>query len=63
MKVCALISFVSPAGSAAAGEVVDVTPEQARAWITAGLVKPVADEPETATRQAPETAVTRKGRR
>jgi hypothetical protein len=63
MKVRALHSFVSPAGAASPGEQLDVSPEQALDWINAGLVERVLPEVETATRSAPEQAVTRKGRR
>lgn len=63
MKVRALRSFVSPAGAASPGEELDVSPEQASDWIKAGLVERVVPGVETATREAPEQAVTRKGRR
>jgi hypothetical protein len=63
MRVRALCSFASPAGSASPGEELDVSPEQALDWIKAGLVERAVPDVETATLRPPEQAVTRKGRR
>jgi hypothetical protein len=71
MRVRALKSFVSPfvspLGAADEGEILDVPDELVPAWIVQGLVLPLelrAEPVETATRPAPETAVTRRpGRR
>lgn len=63
MKVRVLTSFASAEGVHPEGEVFDLAPEQASAWLSAGLVERVLPEVETATREAPEQAVTRKGRR
>lgn len=62
MKVRALQTFASPVATAAAGDVFEVDPEVGLAWVKAGLVERLADQPETATRRAPEAAVTRKAR-
>lgn len=61
MLVRAIQSFVSPRGSAAAGEQLDLPPDQAVAWIRAGLVERV-EMVETATRRTPEVAVTRRAK-
>jgi hypothetical protein len=67
MRVRALKSFVSPVASAGEGEILDVPDAVVPAWIAQGLVAPAelrTDVVETATRAAPETAVTRRlGRR
>lgn len=62
MKVRALQTFASPVASAAAGDVFDVDPEVGLAWAKAGLVERLPEQPSTATRRAPEAAVTRKGK-
>ncbi len=63
MKVRAITSFASESGVYQTGEVFDCAPDIAREWLRVGLVVRVEPEVETATRQAPEQAVTRKGRR
>jgi hypothetical protein len=63
MKVRAIVGFASSDGGHRLGHEFDTTPEQASDWIRAGLVERVVPEVETATRQAPEMAVTRKGGR
>ncbi len=63
MKVRALVSFASPVATAVPGDVFAVSEAQAVEWIRAGLVERVVPEVETATRNVPEMAVTRKGRR
>jgi maltose-binding protein MalE len=63
MKVRALTTFVAESGAHQAGEVFDVSADDAGEWLRAGLIERLAPEVETATRQPPEAAVTRKGRR
>lgn len=63
MQVRALMTFSTIWGGMLSGEVTDIDAEKASAWIKAGLVERVLPEVETATRSAPEQAVTRKGRR
>ena len=60
MKVKAVASFASPVITPAPGQEFDVSDEQARDWIKAGLVIPVTSEPEKATRASREKAVSRK---
>jgi hypothetical protein len=60
--VRALVSFVSPHGSADRGQTLDVSLDVVEQWVRIGLVER-ADRPEMAVRSAPETAVTRKARR
>lgn len=62
MLVRALRSFASPYGAPAAGDLIDVPHPVAVEWVRVGLVER-ADQTETTTRLAPETAVTRKARR
>jgi hypothetical protein len=63
MKVRALVSFSTIWGGMVVGDVADIDAEKASAWLSAGMVERVVPEVETATRSAPEQAVTRKGRR
>jgi len=63
LKVRALTTFVAESGAHQAGEVFDCAIDDAGEWLRAGLVERVIPEIETAARQAPEVAVTRKGRR
>ena len=63
MRVRAITAFAAASGVYQTGEVFDCAPDIAREWLRAGLVVRVEPEVETATRQAPEQAVTRKGRR
>lgn len=63
MRVRALVSFASPAATAAAGDVFTVSDAQAVEWIRVGLVARVEQSVETAMRTIPETTVTRKGKR
>jgi hypothetical protein len=63
MKVRALVTFSTIWGGVVCGDVADIDPEKASAWISSGLVERISPEVETATRSAPEQAVTRKGRR
>lgn len=50
-------------GGMVCGDVADIDPEKASSWLSAGMVERVLPEVETATREATEQAVTRKGRR
>jgi hypothetical protein len=63
MQVRALESFVDETGRHSPGDVFEMADGAAVQRIKSGLVVRVAEEPETAVRARPETAVTRKGRR
>ncbi len=63
MKVRAITAFAAASGVYQTGEVFDCAPDDAREWLRVGLVERIVPEVETATREAPEAAVTRKGRR
>jgi enoyl-CoA hydratase/carnithine racemase len=63
MRVRVLVSFASQDGGHAAGEVFDGSPADAAEWLRVGLVERMDPPVEQAMRQAPETAVTRRGRR
>lgn len=63
MKVCALKTFASPVLSCREGDEFVVSDEQARDWIAAGLVRPVAPEVREAIAPPAEAAVTRKRKR
>lgn len=63
MRVRALQSFASPLVIATVGQEFDLPDENAVAWIKAGLVERVPDEPEAAVMAEAEVAVPRKGRR
>ena len=63
MKVRALQMFAAETGTHSAGDVFEMADDLAVLRIKAGLVVRVADKPETATRSAPEKAVTRRGKR
>lgn len=63
MKVRALVTFSTIWGGMVSGDVADIDAEKASSWLSSGLVERIPPEVETATRSAPEQAVTRKGRR
>ena len=63
LKVRALTAFAAASGVYQTGEIFDCDPNIAGEWLRIGLVERVIPEVETAARQAPEVAVTRKGRR
>jgi len=60
MRVRALKSFASPAGSPTEGDVFEVAPPLALAWIAAGLVERAEPVLEEAVARAPETTTARK---
>lgn len=66
MKVRMLTTMAGPSGAAQPGQIVDLPPVQAQALIAGRFAEAIESTPpapvETATLEAPEAAVTRRGR-